>query len=147
MHEHTPFSSKNAIVRCLYLFISPVRLFHYYTEGTDICVECGVHISLPSVYYGALSSILYFLSGVAIYAAMSILPYLEIIVGLLLMIMFHHVFSSVVLGYFPWENYDPSVRSARAFSKDAKNELTKKFIYHAVGLYLGLLVHMFIKSI
>ena len=137
MHEHTPITHKNMILRCLAFLFSPVKVFCYYTDGSDICSQCEATIALPYAYYSPASSILYILAGIGISMIMAVVPYLEELIALLLLIAFHHVFSSIVLGCFPWIPFDSSVRSTRAFCEDAKKELTKKVIYYAIGLVIG----------
>ena len=137
MHEHTPITHKNMILQCLAFLCSPVKVFRYYTDGSDICCQCGTPIALPYAYYSPVSSVLYILAGIGISMIMVIVPYLEELIALLLLIVFHHVFSAIVFGCFTWIDFDSSVRSTQAFCEDAKRELMKKTICYVVGLVIG----------
>ena len=141
MHEHTPITHKNIILRCLALLCSPVKVFRYYIDGYDICSQCGTTIALPYAYYGPVASILYILAGIGISIIMFVVPYLKEILALLILIVFHHVFSAIVFGCFPWIVFDPSERSTRAFFEDAKKALTKKSACYVIGLIVGMLPH------
>ena len=146
MHEHTPSPHNNMILRCLAFLCSPVKVFRYYTDGSDICAQCETTIALPYAYYSPVSSILYILAGIGISMIMAVVPYLEELIALLLLIVFHHMFSAIVFGCFPWIDFDSSVRSIRAFCEDAKKELTKKSICYAIGVVIGSLAHYLLSK-
>ena len=141
MHEHTPIAHKNMIIRCLALLCSPVKVFHYYKDGSDVCGQCGTLIALPLAYYSHVSSIFYILAGIGISITMVAVPFLEELISLMLFFVFHHVFSSIVFGCFLWIDFEFSARSIRAFHEDAKKELTKKSTWYVTGLVIGSLSH------
>ena len=142
MHIHSPIKQKDIFTRAIVLLFSPVKVFHYYTDGEDICDECRMPIALPWVYYSTITSIAYFLAGCAIGIGMSCMPFLKALTAVILMGIFHHIYSSVIFAVFPWEAYNPDIRSAKAWREDANKELAKKTRSIILGMLFGVFLYV-----
>ena len=141
MHIHSPITHENVFVRTMMFILSPIKVFRYCTDGADVCNECYIPIAIPWTYFSAANLVAYFLAGCVIGVVMPYIPYLRIPIVLLLFGIFHHIYSSIIFAVFPWENYDPTTRSAKAWEEDAKKELTRKLESITIGLLMGVFLY------
>lgn len=137
MHNHTPLKCANSFVRFLRYLCSPVTVFRYYRDGTDICDVCNTHIALPFVYFCPIVNVIYTLAGIAIGFIVLMLPYLWLLGLILLVLLFHHIATSFIFAFFPWEQFDPRVRSTNGWCQEAEAELRRKATYIAYGLLIA----------
>lgn len=138
MHDHTPSSCRQPIIRFLRFLISPVKVFRYCLDGSDVCAVCGVPLTLPWVYFSPITNWFYAIMGGLIWVIPTKLPLPKLLTAIMLSLLFHHFISSILLAFVPWEAYDPQIRSSKSIYNSAKKELEKKAIYLTLGGLHGL---------